>query len=105
MPGAVQDQDHPSWVTTTCASRLQDRREPVARSIDTRRHQDVDDEPVKDLHTQAGLVVVGVSDMGAKIERAMHHAEKLEARELKANTAEIEADVKAASADQPTAGS
>jgi hypothetical protein len=59
---------------------------------------------------QAGLVVVGVSDMGAKIERAMHHAEKLEARELKADTAEIEADAKAAGADRcawspPPAGS
>ena len=30
---------------------------------------------------QAGLVVVGISDMGSKIEQAMHHAEKLEARE------------------------
>ena len=54
---------------------------------------------------QAGLVVVGVSDMGSKIEQAMHHAEKLEARELKADTAEIEADAKAAGGDQPTAGS
>jgi uncharacterized membrane protein len=54
---------------------------------------------------QAGLVVVGISDMGAKIEQAMHHAEKLEARELKADTAELEADAKAAGADQPTAGS
>jgi hypothetical protein len=49
--------------------------------------------------------VVGISDMGAKIEQAMHHAEKLEARQLKADTAEIEADAKAAGADQPTAGS
>ena len=44
---------------------------------------------------QAGLVVVGVSDMGAKIERAMHHAEKVQAKELKADTAAIEADAKA----------
>ena len=43
---------------------------------------------------QAGLVVVGVSDMGAKIERAMKKAEKVEAKELKADTAEIEADAK-----------
>jgi uncharacterized membrane protein len=43
---------------------------------------------------QAGLVVVGVSDMGAKIERAMKKAKKLEAKELKADTAEIEADAK-----------
>jgi uncharacterized membrane protein len=45
---------------------------------------------------QAGLVVVGVSDMGAKIERAMKKAKKLEAKELKADTADIEADAKAA---------
>jgi uncharacterized membrane protein len=45
---------------------------------------------------QAGLVVVGVSDMGAKIERAMKKAKKLEAKELKADTAEIEADAKSA---------
>src|SRR5215469_11005064 len=45
---------------------------------------------------QAGLVVVGVSDMGAKIERAMKKARKVEARELKADTADIEADAKSA---------
>jgi uncharacterized membrane protein len=45
---------------------------------------------------QAGLVVVGVSDMGAKIEREMKKARKVEARQLKADTAEIEADAKAA---------
>jgi len=45
---------------------------------------------------QAGLVVVGVSDMGAKIERAMKKAEKLESKQLKADTAEIEADAKSA---------
>jgi uncharacterized membrane protein len=45
---------------------------------------------------QAGLVVVGVSDMGAKIERAMKKARKLEARQLKADTADIEADAKSA---------
>jgi uncharacterized membrane protein len=41
---------------------------------------------------QAGLVVVGVSDMGAKIERTMKKAEKVQAKELKADTAEIEKD-------------
>ena len=46
---------------------------------------------------QAGLVVVGVSDMGAKIEAAMKKAEKVETKELKADTAEIEADAKATS--------
>jgi len=46
---------------------------------------------------QAGLVVVGVSDMGAKIERAMRRAEKVQAKQLKADTAAIEADAKDAS--------
>ncbi len=45
---------------------------------------------------EAGLVVVAVSDMGAKVERAMRRAEKIEARQLKADTAEIEQDAKAA---------
>ena len=45
---------------------------------------------------QAGLVVVGVSDMGAKIERQMKKARKVEARQLKADTAGIEADAKSA---------
>jgi uncharacterized membrane protein len=47
---------------------------------------------------QAGLVVVAVSDMGAKVERAMKQARKVEARQLKADTAEIEADAKSAQA-------
>ena len=41
---------------------------------------------------QAGLVVVAVSDMGAKVERAMERAQKVEQRELKADAAEIERD-------------
>ena len=41
---------------------------------------------------EAGLVVVGVSDMGSKIEKAMAKAQKVEAKELKADTAAIEAD-------------
>jgi uncharacterized membrane protein len=45
---------------------------------------------------QAGLVVVAVSDMGAKVERAMKRAEKLQQKELKADTAEIERDAAAA---------
>ena len=49
---------------------------------------------------QAGLVVVAVSDMGAKVERAMKNAGKLQEKELKADTAEIERD--AASAGQTT---
>jgi hypothetical protein len=47
---------------------------------------------------QAGLVVVAVSDMGAKVEREMKRAKKVEARELKADNASIEADAKAAEA-------
>ena len=47
---------------------------------------------------QAGLVVVAVSDMGTKIERAMKQARKVEARQLKADTAGIEADAKSAQA-------
>jgi uncharacterized membrane protein len=47
---------------------------------------------------QAGLVVVGVSDMGAKIERAMKKAEKVQAKELKADPADIERDAAAAGA-------
>jgi uncharacterized membrane protein len=58
---------------------------------------------LKDLGEQldegtAGLVVVGVSDMGAKIERAMKKAGKIEKKEIKADTATIEADVKEAEA-------
>jgi len=45
---------------------------------------------------QAGLIVVGVSDMGAKIEKAMERAEKVEAKQLKADSLEIEKDAKAA---------
>ena len=43
----------------------------------------------------AGLVVVGVSDMQAKVEKAMARAEKLEAKQLEADTAEIEKDAAA----------
>jgi len=45
---------------------------------------------------QAGLVVVAVSDMEAKVERAMKQARKIEARQLKADTAAIEADAQSA---------
>ena len=47
---------------------------------------------------QAGLVVVGVADMGARIERAMKKAQKIETKQLKADNAEIEADAKSAEA-------
>jgi uncharacterized membrane protein len=47
---------------------------------------------------QAGLVAVGISDMGAKIEAAMKHAEKVQQKQLKADEAEIEKDAKEAGA-------
>ena len=40
----------------------------------------------------AGLVVVAVSDMGAKVEQAMKRAAKLEQKQLKADHAELERD-------------
>ena len=45
---------------------------------------------------EAGLVVVGVSDMEARIEQAMRRAEKLEKKELKADTEALERDAKEA---------
>ena len=45
---------------------------------------------------QAGLVVVGVSDMEAKIESSMKRAEKVEAKKMKADAEAIEADAKEA---------
>ena len=45
---------------------------------------------------QAGLVVVAVSDMGAKVQQAMKRAAKLQQKELKADTSEIERDAAAA---------
>jgi len=79
---------------------------------DSAADADADYQFIKDLHTKEGLIdaydaavvehrpdgKVGVSDMGAKIERAMKRARKVEARELKADTAEIEADAKSAQA-------
>jgi uncharacterized membrane protein len=53
---------------------------------------------------QAGLVVVGVSDMGARIEQAMRRAEKLQKKQLKADAAEIERDARDAAADQAGGG-
>jgi uncharacterized membrane protein len=47
---------------------------------------------------QAGLVVVGVSDMQAKIEPAMKLAKKIDTKQLKADPGAIEADAKSASA-------
>jgi uncharacterized membrane protein len=48
---------------------------------------------------EAGLVVVAVSDMGAKVKDAMRRAESVEAKELKADTADIERDANAAAQD------
>ena len=45
---------------------------------------------------QAGLVVVAVSDMGAKVERAMKNAAKIEQKQIEADAAEIERDAAAA---------
>jgi uncharacterized membrane protein len=45
---------------------------------------------------QAGLVVVGVSDMSAKIEDVMSEADKVETRQLDADTDEIQKDAEAA---------
>ncbi len=44
---------------------------------------------------QAGLVVVAISDMQAKIESAMKRAEKIQAKELKADQKQIEDEAKA----------
>jgi uncharacterized membrane protein len=43
---------------------------------------------------QAGLVVVGASDMEAKIEREMRRSEKVQKKQLKADLEEIERDAK-----------
>jgi len=45
---------------------------------------------------EAGLVVVAVADMEAKVEKALKHAQKVEAKELKADEKAIEAEAKAA---------
>ncbi len=54
---------------------------------------------LKDLGEQldsgdAGLVVVAVSDMGAKVEAAMKKAQKREAKQLKADAKALEKDAK-----------
>jgi len=47
---------------------------------------------------QAGLVVVGVSDMGAKIEHEMRRAEKVQRKQLTADVEDIERDAASARA-------
>jgi uncharacterized membrane protein len=49
---------------------------------------------------QAGLVVVGVSEMEDDIKGSMTKADKVESREIKADTTEIEQDAKAAGGEQ-----
>jgi uncharacterized membrane protein len=44
---------------------------------------------------EAGLVVVAVSDMEAKVKAALKRAQKVEAKELKADQKQLEADAKA----------
>jgi len=51
---------------------------------------------------EAGLVVVAVSDMGAKVKEAMRRAQSVEAKELKADTADIERDANAAAQEGGT---
>jgi hypothetical protein len=41
---------------------------------------------------QAGLVVVAVADMGAKVDQAMKRAAKVEQKQLEADLAELERD-------------
>ena len=41
---------------------------------------------------QAGLIAVAVADMGAKVQDAMQRAQKVDHKELQADTAEIEKD-------------
>jgi uncharacterized membrane protein len=48
---------------------------------------------------EAGLVVVAVSDMAAKVKDAMARAEKVETKELRADTADIERDAAEAADD------
>jgi uncharacterized membrane protein len=52
---------------------------------------------------QAGLVVVGVSEMEDDIKQSMTRADKVESREIQADTAEIEKDAKAAGATSTAA--
>src|SRR5215218_6477095 len=49
---------------------------------------------------QAGLVVVGVTELEDDIKQSMSKAEKLDTRQITANTAEIEQDAKAAGGEQ-----
>src|SRR4030095_1772359 len=52
---------------------------------------------------QAGLVVVGVAEMEDDIKRSMEKADKVETKQLQADTTEIEQDAKAAGGEQAAA--
>ena len=54
---------------------------------------------------EAGLVVVAVADMGAKVEAAMKRAGTVEKKEITADNAEIEKDAAQAGAEADTASS
>ena len=45
---------------------------------------------------EAGLIVVGVTDMAARIEESMRRAEKLQKKQLKADAEALERDAKEA---------
>ncbi len=47
---------------------------------------------------QSGLVVVAVSDMEAKVKDAMTHAQKIESKTMKSDSAQLEVDAKEATA-------
>src|SRR5215212_5477644 len=51
---------------------------------------------------EAGLVVVGAMDLEADITRAMRRAQKLQTKELKADTEQIERDAQAAGSETAT---
>ena len=77
---------HGGWVRAGSGGGARRRRDEPRRPQGTGEYLDTG---------QAGLVVVGVSDMGAKIEREMRRAEKVQKKQLKADVEEIEQDAKA----------
>ncbi len=50
---------------------------------------------------QAGLLVVGVEDVGARLDEAMKRANRIQKKELKADNEAIEADAKEAETPKP----
>ena len=51
---------------------------------------------------QAGLVVVGVSDMEAKIDAVLTHADKVQKKPLEADTTDLASDATAAADEAAT---